>query len=112
MPGGFLSENDIKEEGGDTSEDQASNAARSADHGMSSSKYDFLKRKQNEQLGNDLVDGDLRVDAWNLNYMKRKKKHKKKKVAKNTKKKMDQLQSIYDVDARTLAGLQHGHSLQ
>ena len=57
---------------------------------------------------NDLIDGRVKVDSWNLNYSKKKKKLKKKKLDQGTKKKMNELQSIYGVDAKTLAGLQKG----
>lgn len=57
---------------------------------------------------NDLIDGRVKVDSWNLNYSKKKKKLKKKKVAKDTRRRMDELQNIYGVDAKTLAGLQKG----
>jgi len=40
--------------------------------------------------------------------MKRKKKHKKKKVDANMRRRMDELEGIYGVDARTLAGIETG----
>lgn len=40
---------------------------------------------------NDLVDGRVKVDSWNLNYDGKKKKFKKKKVDNNTKKRMRDL---------------------
>jgi hypothetical protein len=45
------------------------------------------------------------VDSWNLNYSNKKKKLKKKKLDQSSKKKMNDLQNIYGVDAKTLAGL-------
>jgi hypothetical protein len=56
----------------------------------------------------DLIEGRVKVDAWNLNYRGKKKKQKKKKVTANQKKKMLDLQNIYGVDARTLANLGKG----
>jgi hypothetical protein len=50
----------------------------------------------------------VKVDSWNLNYSKKKKKLKKKKLDKDQKKRMSALQNIYGVDAKTLAGLQKG----
>lgn len=47
----------------------------------------------------------MKVDAWNLNYRGKKKKLKKRKLDQKTKDRMNDLQSIYGVDARTLAGL-------
>ena len=49
------------------------------------------------------------MDDWNLNYRGKKKKLKKKKIDNKTKQRMNDLQSIYGVDAKTLAGLQKGH---
>lgn len=43
-----------------------------------------------------------------MNYRGKKKKHRKKKVTDNQKKKMHDLQNIYGVDAKTLAGLSKG----
>lgn len=57
----------------------------------------------------DLIEGRVKVDAWNLNYRGKKKKLKKKKVTENEKRKMKNLQDIYGVDAKTLAGLSKGH---
>lgn len=48
------------------------------------------------------------MDAWNLNYKGKKKKLKKRKVDNRTRQRMDDLQNIYGVDAKTLAGLQKG----
>jgi hypothetical protein len=56
----------------------------------------------------DFIDGRKKVDSWNLNYKGKKKKLKKKKVTENQKKKMNDLQNIYGVDAKTLAGLSKG----
>ena len=50
----------------------------------------------------------MKVDAWNLNYRNKKKKQKKRKVTDNAKRKMQDLQDIYGVDAKTLANLKKG----
>lgn len=54
------------------------------------------------------IEGRVKVDAWNLNYKRKKKKLKKKKITDAQKRKMDDLQNIYGVDAKTLAGLSNG----
>ena len=50
----------------------------------------------------------MKVDSWNMNYRRKKLKLKKKKVDQNTRKTMDELQGIYGVDAKTMAGMQRG----
>lgn len=56
----------------------------------------------------DLLDGRVKVDSWNMNYNRKKKKLKKQKISSNQKKKMKDLQEIYGIDAKTLAGLSKG----
>ena len=51
----------------------------------------------------------MKVDSWNLNYRGKKKKLHKKRITKRQKRKIQDLQEIYGVDANTLAGLQKGH---
>lgn len=55
-----------------------------------------------------MIEGRVKVDAWNLNYRKKKKKQKKRKVTDNAMRKMKDLQDIYGVDAKTLANLKRG----
>ncbi len=43
-----------------------------------------------------------------MNYDKRRKKHKKKKVNQRVRRRMDELEAVYGVDARQLAGLTGG----
>ena len=68
-----------------------------------------LKRNQFDiQSHNDDIDGRVKVDTWNMNYKKKKKKLKEKKVGQRVRNRMDELQNIYGVDAKTLAGVQKG----
>jgi hypothetical protein len=55
-----------------------------------------------------LIEGRVKVDAWNLNYRGKKKKLRKKRTTDNQLKKMHDLQNIYGLDAKTLAGLSKG----
>ena len=60
---------------------------------------------------NDDIDGRVKVDAWNLNYKKKKGKKlipRQKKMNDKIKNRMGQIQEIYGVDAKTLAGMQRG----
>ena len=69
-------------------------------------KYGYLRSaKRDQSQNNDDIDGRAKVDSWNMNYSRRKKKLKKKKIKKDHSKRMNELQGIYGVDARTLAGL-------
>jgi hypothetical protein len=68
--------------------------------------HDYVRGSRKKQgVNDDDIDGRVKVDSWNMNYSKRKKKLKRKKVKKEHNKKMDALQGIYGVDARTMAGL-------
>lgn len=55
-----------------------------------------------------MIEGRVKVDAWNLNYRGKKKKLKKRKATKKDQRKMQDLQNIYGIDAKTLAGLSKG----
>jgi len=101
----YYSENDIQEQEGDSEDNMET--TRSAD------RHDYLRRKKREQeLNNDDIEGRVKVDSWNLNALKRRKKRKKKKIDSNMRKRMDELQNIYGVDARTLAGLDQMQALK
>lgn len=55
------------------------------------------------QSYNDDINGRVKVDSWNLNYKKKNKK--KRPLDQRTLDRMNDIQNIYGVDARTLAGL-------
>lgn len=79
----YYSENDLHEvKEGELSEGD-SVSGRSAG-GRSRRGRGYLSHNQLEtQSHEDLIEGRVKVDAWNLNYKKKKKKQKKKKVTDN-----------------------------
>ena len=107
------SENDLYEvDEGDISENDSRRSGRSYDHVARRNQYGRGKIQHNQlefQDQSEYFEGKVKVDAWNLNYRGKKKKLKKKrKVTDNQKRKMNDLQNIYGIDARTLAGLSKG----
>ena len=101
----YYSENDIHEVSGEMSGEESV-------HAKSAGKHGYMQRsgKKNGEYDDD-INGRVKIDSWNMNYMKRKKKHKKKKVDANMRRRMDELEGIYGVDARTLAGIEPNRAI-
>lgn len=99
----YYSENDVQE---DEEEDKMAEAD-SQDEEYNSADPEAYERARRARRGinNDDIDGRVKVDSWNLNYSKRKKRFKKKKMKEDDSKRYQELKSIYGVDARTMAGL-------
>ena len=88
----YYSENDIQEvQEGELSD--SGDSRRSVDaHGRRKMGRGNIQHNDLDiQSYNDLVDGRVKVDSWNLNYSGKKKKLKKKKVDQNTKERMANL---------------------
>lgn len=98
----YYSENDVQEE-----EEDKMAEADSQEEEYNSADPDAYERNKRAKQGfqNDEIDGRVKVDSWNLNYSKRKKRFKKKKMKEDDSKKFNELKNIYGVDARTMAGL-------
>ena len=116
----YFSENDLAEVQEGERSDNDSLGGRSRGSGRSGISLDHTGQRRGYGKGHishrdlefdtheDLIDGRVKVDSWNLNYRGKKKKLKKKKVTQNQLNKMKDLQNIYGVDAKTLAGLSKG----
>lgn len=91
-PPQYYSENDLQEvKEGDFSEGD-SVSGRSGGRSRRTMGRGQLSHHQLEtQSHEDLIEGRVKVDAWNLNYRKKKKKQKKRKVTDNAKRKMKDL---------------------